>query len=217
MWQQIAIHFRDYDDKLLFAGTNEVMVEGDYGTPTEEYYTVQNSFNQTFVNTVRETGGKNHYRHLVVQGFNTNIDHTVNFVDIPEDVIDNRLFMEVHYYDPYNFTINEESTVYQWGEDAPDSEDWANESYVNEQFNRMNTNFIDNGVGVILGEYGAIMRAGVERHENYRKYYVEYITEAAIESGLVPFYWDNGDIDDLGFGLFNRSTGKLFILKSWKR
>ncbi len=41
MWQQIATHFRDYDDHLLFAGTNEVMVEGDYGTPTAEYYTVQ--------------------------------------------------------------------------------------------------------------------------------------------------------------------------------
>ncbi len=98
MWEQIAIRFRDYDDHLLFAGTNEVMVEGDYSTPTEEYYTVQNSFNQTFVNTVRETGGRNHYRHLVVQGFNTNINHTVNFAEIPEDVIEERLMMEVHYY-----------------------------------------------------------------------------------------------------------------------
>src|SRR5690606_33567511 len=78
MWEQIANRFRDYDDRLLFAGTNEVMVEGDYGTPTEEYYTVQNSFNQTFVTTVRATGGRNATRHLVVQGFNTNIDHTVN-------------------------------------------------------------------------------------------------------------------------------------------
>ncbi|WP_029034432.1 cellulase family glycosylhydrolase [Salinimicrobium terrae] len=209
MWQQIAIHFRDYDDNLLFAGTNEVMVEGDYGTPTEEYYTVQNSFNETFVNTVRETGGRNHYRHLVVQGFNTNIDHTVNYVVVPEDVVDNRLFMEVHYYDPYNFTLNENSTVYQWGEDAPESEDWANESYADSQFEKMKTNFIDQGIGVILGEYGAIRREGVEGHEAYREYYNEYITAAALEHGLVPVYWDNGDVDDLGFALFDRSTGEV--------
>jgi endoglucanase len=57
MWQQIAVRFRDYDDHLLFAGTNEVMVTNDYGTPIKEYYTVQNSYNQTFVNTVRSTGG----------------------------------------------------------------------------------------------------------------------------------------------------------------
>ncbi|MDT0645579.1 cellulase family glycosylhydrolase [Zunongwangia sp. F260] len=209
MWQQIAINFRDYGDRLLFAGTNEVMVEGDYGTPTEEYYTVQNGFNQTFVDAVRATGGRNHYRHLVVQGFNTNIDHTINFAEIPEDVVDNRLMMEVHYYDPYNFTLNTESNVYQWGNDAPESEDWANESYVDEQFNRMKTEFIDNGLGVILGEYGAIARPEVEGHEEYRQYYMEYVTQSAMEHGLVPFYWDNGDEDANGFALFDRENGEV--------
>jgi len=67
MWKQIATYFRDYNDHLLFAGTNEVMVKNDYNAPTREYYTVQNSFNQTFVTTVRATGGRNAYRHLVVQ------------------------------------------------------------------------------------------------------------------------------------------------------
>jgi len=120
MWKQIATHFRDYNDYLLFAGTNEVTVEGFFGTPTVEYYTVQNGFNQTFVNAVRATGGRNVYRHLVVQGFNTNIDHTVNFAIMPDDVVSERLMMEVHYYDPYNFTINENSTITQWGINATD-------------------------------------------------------------------------------------------------
>ena len=31
--KQIAIYFRDYDDHLLFAGTNEVMKEGNWGEP----------------------------------------------------------------------------------------------------------------------------------------------------------------------------------------
>lgn len=209
MWKQIAINFRDYDDRLLFAGTNEVMVEGDYGTPTEEYYTVQNSFNQTFVDAVRETGGRNHYRHLVVQGFNTNIDHTVNFAEIPEDVLENRLMMEVHYYDPYDFTLNENSDVYEWGEDAENSQEWANEAYVDEQFNRMKTNFIEKGIGVILGEYGAMARLDVEDHSAYRKAYVEYVTDAALEYGLVPFYWDNGFTGDHGFALFDRDNGAV--------
>lgn len=211
MWKQIAINFRDYDDRLLFAGTNEVMVEGDYGTPTEEYYTVQNSFNETFVDAVRETGGRNHYRHLVIQGFNTNIDHTINYVEIPEDVVEERLMMEVHYYDPYDFTLNENSDVYEWGEDAPNSQEWANESYVDEQFNRMKTNFIDKGVGVILGEYGAIARLDVEDHSDYREYYMEYVTDAALEYGLVPFYWDNGFAGDHGFALFDRDSGEVLF------
>ena len=210
MWEQIATRFRDYDERLLFAGTNEVMVEGDYGTPTEEYYTVQNSFNQTFVDTVRATGGGNATRHLVVQGFNTNIDHTVNFADIPVDTVANRLMMEVHYYDPYNFTLNENSSITQWGAIATDpnaTETWANESWVDAQFQRMKTNFVDQGIGVILGEYGVISRPNVANHEIYRTYWNEYITESAVNHGLVPVYWDNGYAGNAGMAIFDRNNG----------
>lgn len=69
-----ALRFRDYDDRLLFAGTNEVNNDDANGAqPTEENYRVQNGFNQVFVNTVRATGGRNHYRHLIVQAYNTDV------------------------------------------------------------------------------------------------------------------------------------------------
>lgn len=212
MWKQIATHFRDYDYHLIFAGTNEVMVEGNYNTPTSEYYTVQNSFNQTFVNTVRATGGRNAYRYLAVQGFNTNIDHTVAFAEIPEDVTANRLLMEVHFYDPYNFTLNESSTITQWGSIATDpalTETWANESYVDAQFQKMKTNFIDEGVGVILGEFGAIVRTDVPGSETFRLYYLDYVATSARTHGLVPVYWDNGFIGNHTMAIFNRNTGEL--------
>jgi len=69
---------------------------------------------------VRSTGGRNHYRHLLVQGYNTNIDHTINYFIIPGDVTENRLIVEVHYYDPYNFTLNTDSSITQWGKFATD-------------------------------------------------------------------------------------------------
>jgi endoglucanase len=216
LWNQIAVYFRDYDDHLLFAGTNEVMVTGNYGTPTVEYYTVQNSFNQTFVTTVRSTGGRNTYRHLAVQGFNTNINFTYSFLTIPTDGTANRLMVEVHYYDPYNFTINSGSTITQWGKNATNpakTETWANESYVDAQFQKMKTKFIDLGYAVILGEYGAMARLNLgspelnAEHAGYRRYYMEYITRSLERHGLVPFYWDNGYTGDNSFGLFNRSTG----------
>ncbi|MEJ2052794.1 MAG: cellulase family glycosylhydrolase [Calditrichaceae bacterium] len=216
MWRQIAIHFRDYNDHLLFAGTNEVMVEGDYGTPKKEYYTVQNSFNQTFVTTVRSTGGRNYYRYLVVQGFNTNINFTVSYFQIPKDVTENRLMVEVHYYDPYNFTLNTESNITQWGKYATDpskTETWANESWADDQFEKMKTNFIDEGHAVILGEYGVIARLNLgsddanELYSGFRKYYMEYITGSLYKHGLIPFYWDNGYTGNYGLGIFNRSSG----------
>jgi endoglucanase len=205
MWTQIANHFRNYDNRLLFAGTNEVLNEGDYGTPTQEFVDVQNSYNQTFVNAVRATGGNNSNRFLIVQGFNTNIDHTVNFFVTPNDPAgSNKLFVEVHYYDPYNFTHNASSNVNEWPSTV---ETWANEAWVDSQFQRMKTNFVDRGIPVIMGEYGAMSRNNVANHEASRIRWNQYITNSAWDHGMVPVYWDNAYTGDGGFGLFDRSTG----------
>ena len=208
-WTQIANHFRDYDDTLLFAGSNEVMVDGDYGPPTAEYAAVQNSFNQTFVSAVRATGGNNRLRHLVVQGFNTNIDHTLKFAVLPTDPTPNRLMMEVHYYDPYHFTIDEKSALWQWGAGATDpavTDTWGNEAYVDAQFQKMKARYVDQGVAVILGEYGVIKRSQPGA-ETFRLAWNRTITHSAWTHGLVPVYWDNGATGKDSMGLFDRRTG----------
>ncbi len=216
MWKQIAVHFRDYNDHLLFAGTNEVMYPGDYGIPKKEYYTVQNSYNQTFVNTVRSTGGRNYYRYLLVQGFNTNIDHTNNYFVMPADIEDKRLMVEVHYYDPWEFTIRGDNTITQWGKYVTDPKktvSYANESYADGQFKKMKTKFVDKGYAVILGEYGAMARINLgsitlnDEYARFRQYYTAYITGSIFKHGLIPFYWDNGGTVNYGMGIFNRSTG----------
>ena len=87
---------RDYDDRLLFAGTNEVNNDDANGAqPTEENYRVQNGFNQVFVNTVRATGGRNHYRHLIVQAYNTDVAKAVAHFTMPLDIVQNRIFLNV--------------------------------------------------------------------------------------------------------------------------
>ena len=118
-WRQIATSLRDEDDHVLFAGTNEIGVAGVYGPPTAENAEVQNSFNQAFVGTVRSTGGLNRTRMLVIQGYNTDIDAatTVN-LKLPVDSVRDRLMFEVHFYSPYNFTLNDKSDVWQWGKNG---------------------------------------------------------------------------------------------------
>lgn len=203
-WQQIATNFRNFDDRLLFAGTNEVMVEGDYGPPSAESAAIQNGFNQIFVRTVRATGARNKDRMLVVQGFNTEIDHAikVNAV-LPTDTVKNRLMFEVHYYSPYNFTLNEKSHIWQWGKTATDpahTDTWGNEDYADAQFQKVKATFIDKGIPVILGEYGSGMKPQYPGMDVYRKLWNAYITRSAYSHGLIPMYWDTG-------GLFNRKTG----------
>ncbi|MCV9385110.1 cellulase family glycosylhydrolase [Reichenbachiella ulvae] len=224
-WKQIGVFFRDYDDHLLFAGSNEVRNEANYDPPTNEEAEVQNSFNQTFVSTVRATGGRNAYRHLIVQGFNTNIDHTVNKFTIPDDEIESRLMVEVHYYDPYNFSLDEKTSSGKplWGEPYKDQSDyidsWGQEDWVDQQFGKMKSNFVYKGYPVLLGEYGALWRdvSGISdpnypsqaEHDEARNYYLNYVTKTALANGMVPVYWDNGSRGNNGFALFNRNSAEV--------
>ncbi|MFO8002150.1 MAG: cellulase family glycosylhydrolase [Marinilabilia sp.] len=215
-WEQVASCFRDYDERLLFAGTNEV--REDYGEPSSENIEVQESYNQTFVDAVRSTGGKNAYRNLIVQTYNTNIDHGLEYFSLPEDEVEKRLMVEVHYYDPYNFTLNSDmdDACTRWGEPFAGGDvcDWGQESHVDAQFKELKETYIDQGIPVIIGEYGAIHRASLsgeeyDKHVEARSYYLEYVTQVAVNNGITPFYWDNGHDGDEGFALFDRSSGEV--------
>lgn len=214
LWKQIAIYFRDYDERLLFAGTNEV--HKDYNTPSSENITVQMSYNQTFVDAVRATGGRNTWRNLIVQAYNTNIEYAVTYLKMPTDVTPSRLMSEVHFYDPYDFTLQEDGSYKtQWGKQfiGGDVSSWGQESWVNESFERMKINFINKGIPVVLGEYGAVLRTSLSvdlqaKHIEARNYYLNYVTKAAKDNGMIPIYWDNGFAGDKGSALFSRNTGE---------
>jgi endoglucanase len=214
LWTQIANNFKNYDDYLLFAGTNEILFPGDYGPPTAEYQDVQNGFNQVFVNAVRATGGNNAKRHLVVQGFNTNIDSTYNGFIKPVDPATNRLFLEVHFYDPYNFALNDKSNIWQWGAIAKDpevTETWANEAYVDAQFQKMKSRYVDAGMPVLLGEYAAMLKSEYDPAGTYRTYWAKYVTQSAYQHGIVPAWWDPGYGFNHASGLFDRTTGAQYF------
>ncbi len=212
LWKQIATHFIEYNEHLLFAGTNEV--HAGYSDPTNENIEVQLSYNQTFVDAVRSTGGKNAFRNLVVQSYNTNIDQAVQYFKLPKDNVVNRLILEVHYYDPYDFTLQTTAEFKtQWGRkfSGGDVSSFGQENWADEKFGKMKTNFVDKGIPVILGEYGPTFRAalteGKTEHIESRNNYLSYITKTAKANGIVPFYWDNGATGNNGSGIFNRSTG----------
>lgn len=205
-WQQIATLLRDFDERLIFASANEPHVEN------AEQMAVLLSYHQTFIDTVRATGGKNSYRTLVVQGPSTDIEKTRNWMhQLPEDPTKDRMMLELHYYSPYNFTLMAEDAsrgkaAYYWGKDFmsdTDSERNAStdEDYVDQMFSSVKKQFVDAGIPVILGEFGADIRGKLTgdertRHLNSRAHYFNYVTKSAIAHGLVPFYWDTGTLLD---------------------
>lgn len=220
-WEQIATHFRDFDEHLLFAGTNEPNVEN------ATQMAVLNSYHQTFIDAVRSTGGKNAYRCLVVQGPSTDIEKTNTLMTtLPTDTAEDRMMVEVHYYTPWPFAgLTEDADwsdmFYYWGSGYESATDvsrnatWGLEDDLKNYFQLMKSQFIDNGIPVVLGEFGAIRRttligADLELHLNSRAYYLKTVVQEAKVNGLIPFYWDEGSLGNHGFGIIDRSDNSVF-------
>lgn len=208
-WTQIANHFKDYGAQLFFAGTNEV--HADYGTPTTEHITVQESYNQTFIDAVRATGGNNASRTLVVQTYNTNMQHGINYFSLPNDTINNRLVVEVHNYDPYDFTLNPNGSCLYWGSLFPSQSacTWGQEAYFDNLFAQVRAKWIDQGIPVIIGEYGVATKPNLSMDS--KRYYLQYFNQVASANGIKTFYWDTGipPSQNNGFAIFERTTGAI--------
>jgi aryl-phospho-beta-D-glucosidase BglC (GH1 family) len=213
-WTQIANYFKDYDEHLLFAGANEPNAHD------ATQMSILMTYHQTFIDAVRATGGNNSSRTLIVQGPSTDIDETNKLMNtMPVDKIADRLMAEVHYYTPYQFCLMEKDAdwgkkFYYWGKTNHSATDsirnatWGEESDVEKNFGKMKTQFVDKGIPVIIGEYGAYKRklgstSDIALHDASVEYYYNYVVKSAVSKGLIPICWDTPG------GLFNRRTGAL--------
>jgi endoglucanase len=182
------------------------------------------SYHQTFIEAVRSTGGRNAFRILVVQGPNTDIETTQRLMTrMPTDTVAGRMMAELHYYTPWNFTgmTKDESwgnQFYYWGRgfhsttDTAHNPTWGEEETVDRLFGVAKQQFVDQGIPVVIGEFGAMRRdnltgEALRLHLASRAYYFRYVTRQANANGLLPFFWDTG-------GLLDRRTNTVFDQQS---
>lgn len=220
-WEQIATQLRDFDERVMFASANEPNVEN------AEQMAVLQSYHQTFIDAVRATGGKNAYRVLVLQGPSTDIEKTNSlWTQLPVDSLAGRLMAEVHYYSPFNFTLMRQDEswgkqAYYWGKDFDSPTDternatWGEEEYLDKWFKAMKIQFVDKGIPVLLGEFSAMRRTNLTGdaltlHLNSRAYYHQYVVQQSLANGLLPFFWDNGGLDNFSSGVFDRHQNRVF-------
>lgn len=219
-WEQIATAMRDFDEHLMFASANEPNVHDAVQME------VLHSYHQTFVNAVRSTGGRNSYRILVIQGPDTNIEKSNDLMNMPTDEIEGRMMAEVHFYSPSQFCILLDGDAswgkmfYYWGAGhhssiEPDrNATWGEEDEVDKSFALAKTKFVDKGIPVILGEYGAYRRDNrehvpqdLETHNNAVDHWITYVTKQAIANGVIPFWWDTGgSLDRANFTVKDQRT-----------
>ena len=214
LWLNIASEFAQYDYRLAFAGTNEVHIRDNWGKPEAENLAVQNSYNQTFIDVVRATGGNNAQRHLIVQTYVCNPDFGINNGDfiIPTDIEGNGndyMSVEFHYYTPWDYAgeckYNFWGDLYKnKGEVSP-----SNEQSMTNFFDRVVGTWSTKGLGVVMGEWGVTDRQKAGQtdliHENMT-YYCRFLVSEAKKRGFSTFVWDNNSFGSgpEHFGIFDR-------------
>lgn len=205
VWEQVAAAFKDYDDHLIFEALNE---EGGWDsiwnrwsgstTGKAEAYSILNEINQTFVDTVRASGGNNKVRHLMISGYYTDIELTSDALfKMPKDLA-NRCAVTVHYYTPSDFAILEEDADwgtcrFTWGTNADITE-------LNRLMDLLKTNFVDKNIPVIIGEYGCPKN---NKEAASVRLYLTSVCEAALKRDMCPIMWDITDLH------YNRTTCKM--------
>ncbi|MDR2593358.1 MAG: glycoside hydrolase family 5 protein [Fibromonadaceae bacterium] len=195
IWEQVSAKFKDKSGYLILESMNE---EGSWNEVWNMWsnsgdkaraYGFLNTINQKFYDVVKASGGNNANRHLLIAGYDTNIDYTSDpLFKLPTGCT--RCAVSVHYYDPFGFThINgdDEWTAFigKWGTQADITE-------LNTKMNKLKTNFVDKDIPVIIGEYGfaAKLNEARERTQAQVTNYTLKVAEAIYTRNMCPVLWD---------------------------
>jgi len=207
VWSQVADHFKDYDEHLVFESMNEPRLEG---TSKEWWFATADpegvdcikkvcELNQLFVDTVRSAGGYNETRFLMVPSAIASPDNALNIAfSMPEDTIDNHLILSVHAYTPYDFTMNDN------GYDT-----WSSaKEYEFDFIDKLCTKFKNNGYGVVIGEFGATNKNNLEDRVSWAHGYCN----RAAKRGFACVLWDNGgtSVGNENFGMIDRKNLSIY-------
>jgi aryl-phospho-beta-D-glucosidase BglC (GH1 family) len=166
-WTQVAAEFRNESRRLLFESVNEPQ----FNNATDAQKTqLLNELNTSFHTIVRQSGGRNVTRLLVLPtlGATPSQDLMDALVTTMSSLADHNLIATVHYYSFWPFSVNIagftrfDTTVQQ---DMTDT------------FNRMRDTFIAKGIPVLLGEYGLLS-------------YPDYTHQDYVQSGEALKYFD---------------------------
>lgn len=168
IWQQIATRFNHYGEKLIFEGWGEIIDKyGAWNFPKDSSaFEACNRFAQSFVNTVRSTGGNNTQRNLMLCTYSATTggyymhDGQVGYSDdalakfeFPKDSADDHLIASVHCYIPWNWDQNHTKLSNKHIEE------------IKQTFEKFDKYFLNRNMPLVIGEYGALFCDGVYQQE----------------------------------------------------
>ncbi|MFJ1967179.1 cellulase family glycosylhydrolase [Streptomyces sp. NPDC087903] len=185
-WTQIAAEFRDKPSRLVFESINEPTFSGTSGD--DENYRLLAELNTVFHRIVRESGGRNADRLLVLPTLYTNSEQGRLDALATElaDLRDPMVATTIHFYGWWPFSVNIAGYT---------RFDSTSQQDLTEQFDRVYNTFVAHGIPVIIGEYALLAydhnRPGIIERGEQRKYF-EFLGDYARRRDLTTMLWDAG-------------------------
>ncbi|WNZ14147.1 cellulase family glycosylhydrolase [Streptomyces sp. 11x1] len=208
-WTQIAAEFRDRSPRLALESINEPTFTGTSGD--DENYRLLAELNRVFHRMVRDSGGGNANRLLVLPTLYTNADQGRLDALAAElaELRDPMVATTVHFYGWWPFSVNIAGYT---------RFDATSEQDLTATFDRVHTAFTARGIPVVIGEYALLAydhnRPGIIQRGEQRKYF-EFLGDYARRKRFTTVLWDAGQF-------LNRNTlrwrdAELFgqIRSSW--
>ncbi|MGK5496873.1 cellulase family glycosylhydrolase [Streptomyces sp. URMC 125] len=185
IWKQLAAAFRDSSPRLVFESVNEPQFTG--GSGDAQNAALLDELNTSFHRIVRQSGGNNATRLLVLPTLHTSADQArVDELTATIDALgDRNLAATVHYYGYWPFSVNVAGGTRF---DATAQKD------LTDAFDRVHSAFVARGIPVILGEYGLL---GFDRHtgtiqQGEKLKFFEFLGHHARVRKITTMLWDNG-------------------------
>ena len=202
LWKQIAEKFKDYDQKLLFEAYNEMLDDKNtWNEPlSDDGYKAINSYAKSFVTTVRNTGGNNKDRNLIVNTYSaSSTANAMKALDLPEE--SGHIIFQLHSYPNWKSESNAKSEI-------------------DNLINNIKTNLL-NRAPVIIGEYATFCEwpTKIDYYETDRPvafYAMDYLIKQTKENGIGTFYWMGlSDGDSRSLPAFNQADLAQTLIKAY--
>jgi endoglucanase len=186
-WNQIATHFKDHSDSLLFEVLNE-----PHGNVTPAIW------NEYFADALAEIRKTNPTRVVLMGVAEYGGLGAISQLELPNDEY---IILSPHYYNPFNFTHQGAEWV------GPDADAWlgtvwndteADRQTVESEFNFALSFSEENHIPIHVGEFGAYSKADIESRERWTTFLARWF----VIKNISWAYWEFS----AGFGIYNPTT-----------
>lgn len=196
IWTQIANKFKNSPSKLMFESVNEPRFTDGGTTDEAKQQKMLDELNVSFFNIVRNSGGQNATRPLVLSTLEASPtqERMTALYNTMTKLNDKNLIATVHFYGFWPFSVNIAGYTKFDAETKND---------ITTTFDNVYNTFVAKGIPVVVGEYGLLgfdKNTGViEQGEKLKffEFFAQYVKQKSISTML----WDNGQH-------FNRTSFK---------